>query len=154
MYKYHICQARDALLRVGKEFHADSMTIEPSTSTATDSPPVKRSAIDELLKRAPPSSSRTLRQEMDAYSLPPTVAEDSLSFWTKKAKAYPRLSRLALSILAIPATSAHTERSFSRLNYLVNDYRHSLAESTIKAMIISSMNEIPVFDEGVNVVEE
>jgi|SRR5690348_164678 hAT family C-terminal dimerisation region len=70
--------------------------------------------------------------EMERYLATP-VAEpstDILGWWKQHADTYPCLARMARDYLAIPATSAPTERVFSAGADLITDKRGSLGEET------------------------
>lgn len=59
--------------------------------------------------------------------------KDILTWWRRKAKAFPNLSNMARDYLAIPGTSTTSERLFSTGKYLVSDSRCSLRAETIQA---------------------
>ena len=59
--------------------------------------------------------------------------EHLLSWWKSNFKIYPNLSKMARDYLAIPATSAASERLFSSGKHLITDYRNSLCPETIQA---------------------
>jgi hypothetical protein len=50
------------------------------------------------------------------------------------------LSRIAISQLVIPATSASVERQFSRAKMTNNDRRQSMGEGTLSASVFLSSN--------------
>ena len=60
-----------------------------------------------------------------------------LNFWYKNRHEFPKLSAVAKKILSIPASSAENERSFSKLNYILNDRRDSLSAETIDSLFIA-----------------
>jgi len=55
--------------------------------------------------------------------------DDVLAWWKSQKDIYPKLSLLAKTILAIPATSALSERVFSTAGLTVNAKRSSLTPS-------------------------
>ena len=57
-----------------------------------------------------------------------------LSWWKRHQSIYPTLARMARDYLAIPATSASSERLFSSGKLLITDNRNSLGEYTIEAV--------------------
>ncbi len=61
----------------------------------------------------------TAEKELRAFmQLELAGVTDSLMWWKNTSK-FPRLKRLALAILHVPATSALIERTFSRSGYLM-----------------------------------
>lgn len=58
---------------------------------------------------------------------------DILGWWKLNSKNYPNLSKMAKDYLAIPGTSASSERLFSSGKHLISDTRQSLSPSTIRA---------------------
>jgi hypothetical protein len=62
----------------------------------------------------------------------PAIA-DPIGYWMNRRQQYPRLSRFALDILSIPASSAECERLFSELGDLLEPRRSSLSSDTIAA---------------------
>ena len=58
---------------------------------------------------------------------------DVLMWWKSNSKKYPNLSRMARDYLAIPGTSASSERIFSSGKELISDRRNSLSPDTIQA---------------------
>ena len=83
----------------------------PETNTSSGSEPLWK-----RLKRDNKVVNNSIKDEYDRYcSLEPdeTVGNIKL-WWLAKKDTFPRLSRMALEILAIPAMSAECERVFSR----------------------------------------
>jgi hypothetical protein len=60
-------------------------------------------------------------------------AKDVLTWWKAHQGVYPNLSRMARDYLAIPGTSASSERLFSACKNLITKNRNSLQEDTIQA---------------------
>jgi hypothetical protein len=59
--------------------------------------------------------------------------QDILLWWKVNSKKYPNLSRMARDYLAIPGTSASSERLFSSGKLMITDTRSRLSASTIQA---------------------
>lgn len=70
---------------------------------------------------------------------------DILKFWLSAdmKHRFPRLSRLALGILSVPASSASSERAFSAAGNTVTKKRTQLASSSVNALLVvhSKLNE-------------
>lgn len=62
---------------------------------------------------------------------------DPLLWWISHQSQYPILSKLALSMLAIPAQSAEAERVFSTMSQVVPMDRHSLIPHHIEEEVLS-----------------
>lgn len=74
-----------------------------------------------------------LGSELQAYyRLKPQPDCDPVKWWADRRAEFPRLSRFALDLLAIPAMSADCERAFSLAKLTVTSQRHSLQGSTIE----------------------
>ena len=58
---------------------------------------------------------------------------DILKWWSEHANAFPRLAAMARCFLAVPATSAPSERAFSRAKRVISHERHSLKPDAIRA---------------------
>ncbi|KAF5335302.1 hypothetical protein D9611_011794 [Ephemerocybe angulata] len=60
---------------------------------------------------------------------------DAIPWWHKHRKMYPRLSRMALDYLTIPATSVDVERVFSRGRLIITHLRNRLTAQSIRALL-------------------
>ena len=58
---------------------------------------------------------------------------DILQWWSMHEKDYPVLASMARCYLAVPATSAPSERVFSQASHLITPERHSLGKDSIRA---------------------
>jgi hAT family C-terminal dimerisation region len=56
----------------------------------------------------------------------PEIDMDPLQYWQNNSKRYPVLHQIAMSILAIPPTSAMVERLFSEASILLSKRRSRL----------------------------
>ena len=73
--------------------------------------------------------------ELGAYMRQAPVRRENLNpilWWRDHQEEYPRLSKFALDILAIPAMSVDPERTFSVTKLTVSSQRHSLSPETIE----------------------
>ncbi|KAF4966507.1 hypothetical protein FSARC_5821 [Fusarium sarcochroum] len=66
--------------------------------------------------------------------LEPEQVDDPARWWIDHSNAFPRLSRFALDVLAIPAMSTDCERAFSLAKLTVSSQRHSLLGSSIESI--------------------
>ncbi|CCE35105.1 uncharacterized protein CPUR_02034 [Claviceps purpurea 20.1] len=60
-----------------------------------------------------------------------TLNNNPLEFWYGNRSEYPRLARMAIDVLSIPAMSAECERTFSSAGTMVDSKRSRLEASTI-----------------------
>jgi hypothetical protein len=75
--------------------------------------------------------------QRDSFAETSSSVFDILSFWHAHEERYPRLSKLALRILAVPASSASCERAFRRVKLLITESRESLTPETVTKMMLS-----------------
>lgn len=61
--------------------------------------------------------------------------KDPLGWWVDNKHVYPKLHRMALDYLSIPATSTSVERVFSQGRHLLPFSRNSLSPSSIRAFL-------------------
>lgn len=74
----------------------------------------------------------------DHFNETASTVFDLLAFWHTYEDRYPKLSKLALCIFAIAASSAACERAFRRLKSIVTKNRESLSPETVSHLILSS----------------
>ena len=83
-----------------------------------------------------------IRKEMSKYealSVPPK-ATCILGWWNFHSKMFPILSSLARMVLAIPASSAKSERTFSTCGNLVTQKRSRLGPNKVEELVITKEN--------------
>lgn len=85
----------------------------------------------------PPVIDEVDSYQRDSFAETSSSVFDILAFWHAHEERYPRLSKLALRILAIPASSASCERAFRRVKLLVTESRESLTPETVTKMMLS-----------------
>jgi hypothetical protein len=61
---------------------------------------------------------------------------DPLQWWKKNEKQYPELSKVVRIVLSMPATSADTERLFSRAGLVMTDRRASLLSENFEKLLL------------------
>ena len=62
-------------------------------------------------------------------------------YWKEQKTTYPILSRCALKILRIPATSAQIEQKFSRITHQFNPQRESLKAATLAQLVQTTTSD-------------
>ena len=63
--------------------------------------------------------------------------KDAIKWWIEQRSTFPKLSRLALTLLAVPAQSSEAERVFSTMTQLVTSDRASLSKQSCEMEVLS-----------------
>lgn len=115
-----------------------------------NSPPCKRAKNDDLFSFMPaPSVERkrnpsgiSVSSEMDDYLSDNCIdmSKDPLLYWHSNCQRLPRLAKLAVQYLAIPATSAPVERLFSTAGKTFRPERCRLADGTFEKLMMVKCN--------------
>ena len=63
-----------------------------------------------------------------------------LLFWSNQQKSFPKISKLALWLLAAPATNSSSERSFSAAGNTITHHRNSLFPITVEKQLFVRSN--------------
>lgn len=66
----------------------------------------------------------------------PPMNADPITWWKANAKKYPRLEKLAISYLSVPATSVPSARVFSAAGLIVNRLRSRLLPEHVDDVLI------------------
>jgi hypothetical protein len=103
-----------------------------------------------------PTMDEYARWQLDVSATDSDI-EDPLQYWISKATDYPRLSRMALDVMTVPAMSAECERLFSAVGLMATSLRSRLDASTIgliqvlrswlRAGLMESLDEV-LTDDG------
>ena len=94
------------------------------------------------------SSSMTGREELEAYRIKTfrTANDNPLEFWKANQKEFPNISRVAKEIFAAQASSAQSERDFSKAGLIRTARRSLLSADQICAVeMISSAMDAKLF---------
>ena len=111
----------------------EGTSVECEESTA--GPSWKKAKIDSDVA----CSSRN--REIQQFRCLSVASDDLLEWWKQQSGTFPRLSRLARSILAVPATSTPSERVFSIAGLTLLAKRSSLAPHTVSKIIFVHDND-------------
>ena len=76
--------------------------------------------------------------------------EDDLSWWCRHQFAYPTLARLAKKYLAIPASSAASERVFLAAGNVVTKERNKLGDDTVDALVFLDGSHRLAWSNGIS----
>ena len=119
--------------------------IHSSSSSSAEVIVKSQSAIEKALSRVGLKFDTV--SEIDKYKAHPTVPEhvDPLQWWNANSAEYPVLSRMAKRYLAIPASSAASERAWSMLGDIFTKKRNRLKPSTICKLLMLKHNQDIVF---------
>jgi hypothetical protein len=108
---------------------SESVFITPSLT-----PRPEQSRFEQWIKSRQPKLSATGSELERYYRLEPEQVDDPIRWWIDHSNAFPRLSRFALDVLAIPAMSTDCERAFSLAKLTVSSQRHSLLGSSTESI--------------------
>jgi hypothetical protein len=119
---------------------ASSLTSRPSSATAV---PQSRAGAAQVaavqalnswkLERG--TSNVQTRDELQEYlSSPSFETETPHEWWIERRAQYPKLSVMALNVLAVPAMSAEVERVFSSCGLTITPLRSSLSAESLEAV--------------------
>jgi hypothetical protein len=86
----------------------------------------------------------SIADEVDRYFDENGAADDPLAWWKRKEALFPRLARLARKYLALPASSAPSERIFSKMNAVVDKRRASLDSDRVERLVFIKENKAKV----------
>ena len=102
----------------------------------------KLKAKHHVNEAGPPVNTSALRLEMDHYEKMQDMAENGniLKWWKENSTALPILSTLARVVLAIPASSAKSERVFSKGTNTLTHKRHNLEPELVEDIIVIAEN--------------
>nr|GAT44897.1 predicted protein [Mycena chlorophos] len=132
---------------------------EPSTPVASEedkvdqfaSPKKGKNRYHNLTAFKPPTAA-ALGDEIDRYlSSPIEDVADAIRWWIERKALYPRLSRMAIDYLLIPATSISVERLFSRGRLILN---HTLTRSAWSLLDLVKTEDVLLVAEQDDVPED
>jgi len=120
------------LTRLAKSPNGDEILnpATPATQAADE--------LGELFRMEDPSAS--LDDDVERYISKEffNVPNDIGKFWKEQSSYFKALSKVARSLLTIPATSAECERYFSKLARLITDYRSELSAKSVYSNLIAN----------------
>lgn len=118
------------LHRFKKYFQENYLVNTVSINTTEPTQPAKKSLLSSIYKKKDPNQDPRQTESEDT---------DVLSWWILHTTHFPQLSKMALEILSIPATSVPSEQAFSKSGNLITKRRNRLGNKTIRAsMCLSS----------------
>jgi len=128
---------------VDEEMKAASQPSQP-----TQSPPGGQSLYHPLSLTAllrfsmgPGNADSDIHTEIQSYrASPASQDEDPLAWWRTHEILFPKLAKLAKKFLAIPASSAPSERAFSKVGIVVDKRRASLLPEKANQLVFLKHN--------------
>ena len=92
--------------------------------------------LNDFQRYNTPASNNYNASELERYNIEPLVDKDVdiIKSWGDNRRRYPILARIALDVLAAPATTAADERVFSEADDVINRDRERLPEDTAEAI--------------------
>ncbi|XP_067928096.1 uncharacterized protein [Watersipora subatra] len=97
----------------------------------------------DFLNRAPLASTSNLdsvNQEIEKYMAKSRSSCNTLSYWQGETQLL-RLSKLALKVLSVPASSAPIERVFSKSGFIMRPHRSSLTSENLRKLVFLKCNK-------------
>ena len=144
---------KDIIRNDGILIHQSTSTSDPPQSSSAPQPPPakKKRTLGSLLKLSESedacspvqvSPDEMMESELTKYlhETKLDVESDPLKWWKLHAPSYPLLSNVSKKYLAILATSASSERLFSRSGKIVTPLRASLKPDKVDMLVFLSKN--------------
>ncbi|KAJ8515393.1 hypothetical protein ONZ45_g7180 [Pleurotus djamor] len=132
------------LVRQVYETRYAGLEVPPPTSGLSESSQTQHSSAapkrtDNIFDSLPALSApiaREHRDELERYlSTDPEMTTNVIQWWVERRSMYPRLSRMAIDYLTIPATSVAVERVFSQGRLLISSIRNRLSSQSTRAIL-------------------
>jgi hypothetical protein len=145
MIEKYVTPARmDQLDRQEEAVHAgaasQASSAECSTSQSSMTPAWKKARLELIAKHSRADQSN-LQKELQQYRcLSHASFDDILHWWKQQLDTFPNLAKLAQGILAVPATSAPSERVFSIAGLVLQAKRSALAPHRVDKIIFVHNN--------------
>jgi hypothetical protein len=140
---------RDALIEAVRGLGASSAEAaegeEEEEEAEISTVPLLSALLTTQKKRKGERRTSTVADEVNRYlDEDSTEDDDPLAWWKQKEPLYSRVARLARKYLALPASSAPSERIFSKMNVVVDKRRASLDPDRVERMVFIKENKAKV----------
>lgn len=115
------------------------MPTEPPAAKNPQNDALSAAAIAVLFGEDNIEQTATATTELLQYcqdTVCPPMNADPITWWKANAKKYPRLEKLAISYLSVPATSVPSARVFSAAGLIVNRLRSRLLPEHVDDVLI------------------
>ncbi|KAG8692108.1 hypothetical protein FRC08_010001 [Ceratobasidium sp. 394] len=139
-------------------------TLNPQVGQSTRPQPVLRTGGSIWTQRHTSSSAPPIHLERDSieeYLETPVVSTyvinqygGILSYWASELERRPRMARMALDLLTVPASSVDAERAFSGGRLMMNHLQHGMSTRSFQAqMAVGSWYGTPLLPELENAAQ-
>jgi hypothetical protein len=144
--------AKENLKKLMSELGLETITAKQSKDTSTHNAKKNEENSFDILSliqsdinsraKCQTRESRSTEDELNDYLGEPNlnITHNVFEWWHSKKNYYPKLFKLAMSYLIIPATSAPSERVFSIAGYLLNGKRNRLSNEHLNTLIFLHSN--------------
>ena len=86
----------------------------------------------------PPAVENNTIDEVSIYlNEPPHQVQDPIRWWRDNEGRFPRLSKMAFTLLSIPGMSAECERVFSLAKLLLTSQRQGMSEAVVGEFLVT-----------------
>ena len=109
--------------------------------SATAAPPAAFSGLFSGYHRKPKDSSSSPRIQLSKY-LDMCDGQSCLPFWATNRHTLPSLFKMAVRVLAVPASSAPVERVFSHGGVIMRPHRSQLSDKVLSSLIFCKCNSL------------
>lgn len=132
-------EVKNILLKSAAEVRLSNNTVITSVDNAAIP---KKSRWQKYSDNLTVTNDCCIERELKSYLSNSTLTEeiDSLKWWQLNTINYPYLSNLAKKTLAIPASSASSERNFSAAGRFVEERRSRLAPENVDKLLFLHSN--------------
>lgn len=138
---------------------SDTTSSQSQMSSKIVAPTTKRKREDEfgeyMAKILKPTNDVS-QSEFERYKLMPPISyeRNPLDWWRENEATYPVIAEIARIYLAIPASQATCERSFSTSKRVCSDARTSLTASNVEKLTLLKQNANALYEYETAVEEE
>lgn len=148
---YDSSNAKSKLQMVYNGFNWGRLSGEPSTNIDAQpnvvqveeyQPPKKKFIVSLAVLKKTPIPATPVVNEVDRYFAIPgiDVKENPLKWWNLNSNSFPVLAKMARVYLAIPASSAPSERSFSSAGLTLSQRRRHLHADRVSRLVFMKHN--------------
>jgi len=111
-----------------------STSHSPQPEQSSDEPSWKQARLEMLARHAADRGNSD--REIEQLRCLSSTSDDMLKWWRQQTSTFLKLAALARSVLAVPATSAPSERVFSVAGLVINAKRSSLVPLRANKIIL------------------
>ncbi|KAK7896630.1 hypothetical protein WMY93_021955 [Mugilogobius chulae] len=136
----------DQARRIARDFNSPTPSPSASPSVKDHAPQPDANEVDESGAKRKRNEFSEWEDESDEVEERDEIqryvecqffwdGEDILSFWQSQVQTFPKLAKVAKTILCIPASSASSERTFSSAGRVLESRRNKLNPGTVDAIL-------------------